>query len=209
VSVTVVSCVYGKGYDQFIPSWEYAVCQLDPAPDYIIVLSDRKRKVAGATVHVRPCHWTYPQAFYLQNAAARAETDWVWFLDIDDVAMEDALHGLDEVEADVWQMGYETSEGTVYAPEQLTGREYLELSGNPFTSCSAVRTDIFEEAGGFRDVAFQDWALWRKLALIGATFEMSGRAHYVYRSHPKSRTATELLPEVRILNLREMAALES
>ena len=209
MSVTVISCIYGKCYERFIEEWEMAVCFLDPAPAEVIVMSDKKRPIPSATVDVRPSPWKHPQAFYFQKAAQRAETDWIWFLDIDDLALTDALRGLDQVDADVWQMGYQTSDLDSYAPEQMTGREYLQLPGNPFTGGSAVRTDIFEESGGFSDVAFQDWALWRKLARIGATFEMSGRAHYVYRSHAKSRTATELLPNRRALNESEMVALEA
>ncbi len=208
MSVTVVSCVYGKAYDCFIPEWSLAVSMLTPAPDEIIVLSDRKRKIPIAHVDVRPSPWEHPQAFYLQRAIRAADTEWVWIVDIDDMALVDGLAGLDDVEGDVWQMGY-TNQYDTYVPEQFTAREYLEVGRNPFTAGSAIRTDIFEECGGFQDCAFQDWALWRRLARVGATFQSSDRAHYVYRQHSTSRTAIELVADRRADHEQQMVALDS
>lgn len=209
MSVTVVSCIYGNGYDKFIDEWAGAVEALDPVPDEVIVACDAQRFVPGAKVIVRPSSWQHRQAFYLQQAISNADTEWVWIVDIDDIALSDGLEGLDRVAGDVWQMGYRRTDGTVYAPEQLSGRDYLRLAGNPFTAGSAIRTDIFADVGGFSDIAFQDWGLWRNLAHLGAAFEMSGREHYVYRQHQQSRTTIELLADRRTAHEREMATHES
>lgn len=208
MSVTVVSCVYGDRYDRFITEWALAIGDLDPAPDCVIVASDKTRVIPGAIVVSELCEWEHPQAFYLQRAVMTAGTDWVWIVDIDDLALPNALAGLDEVDADVWQMGYLRDRAEPYIVPQLTGRQYLNMTGNPFTAGSAIRADIFEEAGGFYDVAFQDWALWRRLARVGAVFQSSGRAHYKYRRHPGTRTELELTPDQRARHEEEMTANE-
>jgi len=208
VSVTVVSCIYGQGYDRFLSGWDESVRRLDPRPDDVIVTSDRHHDLKCAQVFVVPVMtWRHPQAFYLQKAVRAALTDWVWVVDIDDEPLPDGLAGLDEVAADVWQMGYERTDGHVHVPPALTAAEYLEGAGNPYTAGSAFRTAVFREVGGFRDVAFQDWDLWRRMAASGASFEPSSRANYRYRLHDRSRTATELTAESRPAHVAEMERL--
>jgi hypothetical protein len=77
----------------------------------------------------------------LHDAIMAATSEWVWILDIDDLALPDALDGLDKVDGDVWQMGYQTDDGhgnvSGYEPPQLTAEEYLDQRGNPFTAGSA------------------------------------------------------------------------
>jgi hypothetical protein len=116
--VTIVSCVYGSSHDRFVDEWAEAVSHLDPAPADVIVASDRDRQIPGASVMYSRCPWDHPQAFYLQMAAMVAGTDWVWIVDIDDLPFTDGLAGLDEVEEDVWQLGYLSSEGHQHLPPQ-------------------------------------------------------------------------------------------
>lgn len=207
MSVTVVSCIYGDRYDGFVAEWAAAIAALDPAPDAVTVLSDRPREIPGADVKVALCGWKHPQAFYLRRAIRTADTTWAWVVDIDDLALPDGLNGLSEVTEDVWQMGYRRN-GLDFAPVQMDGRYYLGLTGNPFTAGSAIRTEAFRRVGGFTDVAFQDWALWRRLARAGATFRASGRAHYIYRRHEGTRSVLELTPRKRRQHEEEMVAVE-
>ncbi len=201
-NVTVVSCVYGDTHWQFSRTWWNAIHKLDPAPGAIIVATDNnvsRRATVEAT-----CTWQYPQAFYLQKAIELAQTDWVWICDIDDIAYPDALAGLEDVEADVWQMGYDRSDGLRYIPPRLTGHEFASLQGNVYVAGSAIRRDAFLGVGGFRDVAYQDWDLWLRLAKTGATFEPSGRTHFRYMRHPQTRGELELTTDERTKHIREM-----
>ena len=147
-----------------------AVEALHPVPDEVIV---------GGPIRLGQCSWRHPQAFYLQKAIEHADTDWVVISDIDDLLYPDALAGLEDVAADVWQMGFDD-----YVVPQLTAEEYLRLEGNPFVGSSAIRVSSFHAVGGFHDIAFQDWGLWRRMARAGMTFESSGRAHFRYRPAP-------------------------
>jgi hypothetical protein len=189
--VAVVSCLYGDGaHAGFVPEWAEAIAGLARRPDEVIVAADRP--LAEVPTLVGPCRWRHPQAFYLDAAIREARSDWVWVVDIDDVALADGLDGVDDIAEDVAIVGYVDTNGRTHRPPRLTARAYLALATNPYPAGSLVRTHAYTESGGFRDVAFQDWALWRDLAAGGATFHHSDRAHYVYRRHGGSRTALEL-----------------
>jgi hypothetical protein len=203
VSVTVVSCLYGERiYQRFALAWRHSLRTLERQPDAMIVAGDWHARIPpSATSVVSLCPWRHPQAYYLQQAITAAETDWVWILDIDDLALPDALNGIDDVKADVWMMGYERSDGEAYVPPPLEAMDVLGASTSPIPAGSAIRTEAFHDCGGFYDVAFQDWALWRSLAKDGATFESSGRANYRYNRHPATRSEVELSPSLREAHL--------
>lgn len=207
MSVTVVSCVYGTTHWKFANRWRSAISRMDPYPDAIIVASDTTMRRAVTVNAV--CTWRHPQAFYLNKAIELARTEWVWICDIDDIAHPWALKGLDEVEADVWQMGYNRDSGeslTIYLPPQLTNAEYLSSERNVYVAGSAIRVKAFREIGGFRDVALQDWDLWIRLAEAGASFESSGRTHFDYMRHPDARGEVDTTFGYREEHLAEMRA---
>lgn len=208
MTVTVVSCVYGDYHRRFVPRWQAAVSSLDPTPDAVIVGSDSELEISGAKVIASYCHWRYPQAWHLQQAISAAQTDWVWIVDIDDLVFADGLQGLHDVASDVWQLGFERSDGETYLPPRLTAAEFLSSERNVYVAGSMVRTDILREIGGFADVALQDWCLWRRLARYGATVEPSDRTHFQYMRHPKTRGATELTLDVRAEHFDEMVEAE-
>lgn len=208
MEVTVVSCLYGDGFEEFVQDWACSVAALDPQPDRVIVGTDRPLNIDGAAILAGDCPWRYPQAFYLQLAISAVDTEWVWILDIDDLAMSDALEGLDEVFADVWQMGFLRSDGELYVPPRLTAAEYLGSPRNVYTASSAFRTEAFRQVGGFKDVALQDWSLWRRITHAGLRFEPSGRAHYHYMRHRATRGDVELTMDARPTHLVEMLDVE-
>ncbi len=206
MSVSVVSCVYGTDFAQFLPRWFNAIADLDPAPDNVVVATDRpvESEFGAWTLVVERCGPNYPQAHYLNAAVEATETDWIWVVDIDDVAMPDALEGIGDVQADVWQMGYESSYGERYVPPQLTAAEYLALDHNPFVAGSAFTADAFARVGGYPDVAIQDWGLWCNLAANNASFQSSGRTHFHYMRHPLTRSETETTMDKRAKHLAEI-----
>lgn len=208
VDVTVISCLYGETHERFAGEWANAVSDLRPFPYGIVVVAcDRPRLVLGGRA-VMPCDWKHQQAYYLQQALNMVDTEWVWIHDIDDVAYPDALKGIDQVAADVWQLGYKRSDGETYLPPQLNADEVLNAERNPFVAGSCVRTETLRKVGGVPDCALQDWALWRRLALAGASFASSDRIHFYYRRHDKTRGAAELTLDRREEHVREMLDLE-
>lgn len=190
--VTIISCLYGTTHDRFVDEWETAVKRLDPFPRGITVVAcEGEREVLGG-FDAGPCLWAHPQAFYLQKALEQVETEWVWVLDIDDTAFPAALAGVELVQADAWMLGYLRSDDHRYLPPQLEPEEVLLSDRNPFAAGSCIRTTALRVCGGFRDLALQDWALWRALAQAGCSFQASDRLHYHYRRHADTRGEREL-----------------
>ena len=209
VSVAVVTCVYGEDHARFLPAWIESVLGMNSPPAEIIVAADRHYDLPHMRVLASACTWRHPQAHYMQRAVLAAETDWVWIMGVDDTAMPDALDGIEDVDADVWQLGYLRSDGVYYVPPQLASSTYLASTANCFVGASAVRTDAFRRCGGFPDIALEDWGLWRRMARAGCRFESSDRAHFNYTLGPGTRGAVELGGDARPGHVREMLASES
>ena len=195
-SVAVVTCIYGdNGYDRWLPVWVESILALRRKPDEVILVADREYDVPGVKVVVEPCTWEYSCAFYLNAAALAANSEWVWTLGIDDLAMPDGLDGIDEIDADVWQLGYLRSDGRCYAPPQLQPSEYLSmLATNPYVGASVVKRESFCACGGYPDIEFEDWGLWRRMARGGMRFLSSKRQHFHYTigTHTQSAKARSL-----------------
>ncbi len=203
MSVTIISCLYGRTHDRYLPEWLDGIAAMDPAPTEVILSTDKGRFVpqVNEITHRQSGGWKYPQAYHLTKALGHVMTDWVWMHDIDDIAFGDALEGLAECEADVFQMGYLRSDGEVYLPPVVfTGDR------NPFVSGSCVRTSALREVGGFPDCALQDWALWIALARAGKTFAASDRPRFYYRRHHEARGQRELTVNERTKHIAEMEA---
>jgi len=187
MSVTVISCLYGRTHDRFLTDWLAAVRQLDPAPAKVIIATDRYRHITeGGVLEIfrRNNSFVYPQPFFLNAALAEVETKWVWQLDIDDLAFPDALAELDDHGADVVQMGFERSDGLIHLP-QWGGPL------NQYVAGSIVRTEAIRHIGGFRDVEHQDSDLWNRLIDAGAVFASADRPRFHYRRHADARTERE------------------
>lgn len=203
MSVSVVTCVYG-GYHHYLPQWLDSVAELRPGADEVIVACDNisqwhtRHSLDVIFVVGNATGWKYPTAGHLQTAVERATCDWVWPLGVDDTALPDALAGIENVKAEVWQMGY--LDGTrKYLPPELLGHQYLSLDENPYVAASAFKR---KEFCGYPDIALEDWGMWRRMAYIGCRFEPSGRAHFRYS--PGNRTQFELVTEVRPKHIDEM-----
>jgi hypothetical protein len=195
VSVAVIACLYGTEYDRFVDEWFASLGQLERQPDEIIL--HRGERLEGETG---------TQARLQNEAAALASSEWIWKLDVDDLALPTALNGIDYVVSDVWVMGYRLENGDKCIPEVLPNSEYLDSDEQLYPGMSAFQRDVFEGVGGYPEIAYEDWGLWRRMARAGCTFESSHRAHSTYRKHRGQRTVTELVEASRETMLREMMA---
>jgi hypothetical protein len=206
VDVTIISCLYGTSHEDYLSDWLNAVGMLNPAPREVIIGTDRYRHITSVLeiFRRRQDRGSYPQAFHLNSALNEVRSEWVWIHDIDDLAFPDALQGITESDVDVVQCGYERSDGEMYIPSKFANDEILALPDNPFVAGSFVRTDILLDAGGFPNVALQDWALWRQLARMGAVFAPGDRPRFRYMRHGRTRGATELTLDARRKHMVEM-----
>lgn len=191
--VTIISCLYGDGFTQFVPRWHQAIQNLNQTVDVRLELEDGD------------CEWIHPEPFYLNRAWMKTISEWIWIVNVDDIVLPDALDGIDDVEADVWLTGFVRDDGVTHISKPLPNADYLASDTNGYAAGSLVRRSALHRVGGFRDVAFQDWDLWRRLAADGATFSSSGRVNYRYSQHPLTRTNLELTADRRSEHLAEMA----
>jgi len=135
VSVAVVTCVYGEDHARFLPAWIESVLGMNSPPAEIIVAADRHYDLPHMRVLASACTWRHPQAHYMQRAVLAAETDWVWIMGVDDTAMPDALDGIEDVDADVWQLGYLRSDGVYYVPPQISARHLSRIGRQLLRRC--------------------------------------------------------------------------
>jgi hypothetical protein len=196
MSVTVVAVIYGFDYWQFEMDWRRSLHAMVPPADDVILHHGLLKEGE-----------LYPQARLLNEAIAKVATDWVWPLNVDDLALPDALAGLEEQDAQVWLMGMRSGKQDI-VPEAMSNADYLANFGNPYPSMSAFRKQAWELVGGYPTVGHEDWALWRRMALAGLNFSASGRDHSIYRDHPLQRTKTDVRPELWERHKEEMLGLE-
>lgn len=209
VNCTIISSLYGDTHDRYLPEWLDGIAAMDPQPHEVILSTDRSRFIpqVNEVVHRMNGGWKHQESFHLTKALGLVTTDWVWIHNVDDVAYPDALDGIDEVEEDVWQLGFHRSDDEIYLPPQLTAAEVLASERNLFVGPSCIRTAALKRMGGVPDCALQDWTMWRKVAQAGGTFKSSDRVHFYYRRHRDTRGAVELTLDRRAEHTAEMEAI--
>lgn len=120
--------------------------------------------------------------------AELAITEWITFLDDDDLMDPNHLevlssHMADDV--DVVYSGCHAAGRNFTAYNESFDAERLQSSSIvPVTA--AVRRDVFFDAGGFRPEWGYDWELWKRIARMGKTFKATGQITWTYRYHGKN-----------------------
>lgn len=149
------------------------------------------------TTHVRLAHAdTLAQA--RNDALAAVQTEWVVFLDADDELEPGymrAMHHGAMADVRVPSVRYVTPRaprGRPRMPRVAGHRHACEAGclpeGNWVVIGAAARTELVQAAGGFRDwPVYEDWCLWLRMFLAGATFEAVPGAVYRAHARPDSR----------------------
>lgn len=155
-----------------------------------VQLAHRRALPSAAAQGVPTVHWHAGTLAEARNAAlALVETEWVIFLDADDELdpgyVEAMALGTADVRGPV-ALYVDGGRERLWRPRVYRHRHDCTAEclpeGNWLLIGSAVRADLVREVGGFRDWAWsEDWDLWLRCHLAGASFELVPDA--VYRAH--------------------------
>lgn len=134
---------------------------------------------------------------------ARADTEWIAFLDDDDYLLPNHLSTLflaqERTEADVVWPWFRVEGGGGDPFPKHRGRQWNPDDPHIFPITTLVRKSKFDEVGGFtalgevpdpndptRTVSGEDWRLWLALSAAGAQFHHVNEVTWVWRHHGKN-----------------------
>ncbi len=210
-NITLWTTCFGDGYRSYVKGWFDAVLKMHPRPSHIVYVTDSpdgliltpaqttELMFSGIRLLVKivpePPTTKYPIPYYNNIAVDACTTEWVWRCDIDDRMEPWGLRHywnlrscgfLDDMEIDVVFGGSRNAHGTQYIP-QFTDTSIIALAEfNPGIAGSGFRWRTWSKVGGYPDVAFDDWGLWRLMAKQGAKFYQPGFVTYFYDLHPET-----------------------
>lgn len=136
------------------------------------------------------------------QALARVDTEWVVHLDADDELERGYLQAMATGDADVrapavrYVRGAGDRAAAVRMP-RVAGHEHDCTGeclpyGNWLVVGAAVRVDLVRQVGGWRDFEWsEDWDLWLRCYLAGATFQPIPQA--IYRAYVRTRSRNRAL----------------
>lgn len=128
----------------------------------------------------------------LNQLAHGVTTEWLFRLDDDDLLDPDHFeilsHWLDD-DADIvftWCRieGNDDPAQFQVRWQALHGWEHLHAA-NWIPCSAAIRTSLFHDLGGYRDVDEEDWEFWRRALDAGARFRCVPTVTWTYRMNPE------------------------
>jgi len=132
-----------------------------------------------------------------RNAAADlVRTEWICFLDADDELYPGYFDEMEKATGDlrVPRLFFDGEQGW-HEPFDLTQRD-MDF-GNPCPIGTLIRTSMFEDVGGFwEEPAYEDWSLFRRAWLLGATIEHTDAKYYAYNLGGRNSSVTDPSGEI-------------
>jgi hypothetical protein len=177
--ITLWTTVFGD-YHRFVDAWMDAAVNANP--DRILVVSDRALNIDVEVIVSEPIG-PHPEVVFRNMACRHAEDGWLWQMDVDDQILPDAMTVLENRNCDVVQVGWvaQHDENQKGFPKVQSNEDYLADSANFLSIGSPFTKDVWQRAGGFPYIAYNDYGFWRRCARVGAKFEFANQVCYKYR----------------------------
>lgn len=123
------------------------------------------------------------------EGAWNATTEWLCFLDADDFLSDGYMAAMATSAADLRAPALHLVYPDSVEIPDLTGRDITTI--NPCCIGTLIRRAMFFDVGGFWDEpAWEDWSLFRRCWLAGATIGHVADAVYVAHINPNGRNST-------------------
>lgn len=141
------------------------------------------------------------------EAAARAHTEWLCFLDADDELEDGYIAALMAADGDLRAPAVAWTTGSS-STQPVTLHERDIINGlNPCVIGTLIRRDLFADVGGFWEwPAYEDWCLFRRAALSGARIEHVPGAVYRAQIRPGSRNQSVKNPRQLMREIKDTHA---
>lgn len=121
------------------------------------------------------------------QAAEEASSEWLCFLDADDELAPGYFDAMEQGSADLRGPAVKYIVNGMARPPKLWPEMDL-TQGNYLVIGTLIRKDMFDRVGGFRDYPlYEDWDLWLRCHLAGASIELIPDAIYVAHARKDSR----------------------
>ena len=166
----------------------------------------RRAEEAGMVVDVLfvldpPGRWPVP--FYNNAAVRLAAHEWVWRCDVDDLMhprafevfanarhyRDDAFRPFDAPGTVLSTIDILVGGNQIWRPDRVDPAYVVAAEFNALVSSSGFRKSAWAEVGGYPDIAYDDWGLWRLLArraLDKGQMIMPVGTTYLYTVHADS-----------------------
>ena len=198
MDIGVVTSFY-NGYDRFLPEWAESVCNQTVKPSYIVMVASGpikdKRNISRVkhmfdvyrikyTINEIKTHKSMGSA---RNAAVKlCPTEWVMYLDVDDVLLPGALENISKYEhkADVICTGLSVVGDRKNKIMLFTDTTTESILSGKHGSCShsPFKRKLWEKSPYIENNDYCEQPLWLGFAQIGAVFVGTEEVCTVYRS---------------------------
>lgn len=177
---TIVTVCWGNYWEKYGKRWTQAALSITSKPE-IIVVSDKEIDTQFKVVYDTSKH-----AGLARNVGVQAATgEYVSCSDIDDIPYPHYFDGVDG-EHDIIGFALDIEGYGRMNPDSYMWDRALEINAqNPLIVSSAVKRELLLKHP-YRNVGWEDWALWLDLRKAGATVKFDMTPRYLYSRPPGS-----------------------
>ena len=203
MSMSVAAFILCHKNCQFLPLSASSLCMQTRRPDQWAVLKtdcvretdDQARRIAADRGIPFICTDRPLTCAASKNyAAGLVATDTFFILDADDILDAEFVRAcawrLERNESDVCGCTYLQRANGVTMGADIVPVSHVKR-GNPLPSCSLIRKSAYDRSGGFREVYYDDWAMWLTLAKLGFKLDRVEQRLMVYVRHAGALTQPE------------------